>query len=538
MKIITGKTALTAGILLAGASILRAQDDGTDLAAAYIAGAESGDSLAQYNAAICYERSYGVRLDLKEAIKWLETSAEKGNSLAQYRLGLYLMNPKSPEQDKDRAKVLIKKSADQGYPQAMCRTGLDMLENGNTKEALEMLEKASEKKLAEASFALGRLCETSKYPDKNYADASNYYELAAKQGNNEGKARQGILFWKGGPGLPADRKKAVEIWQSIASSNKTARTCLEMASVVDSAPQEPPQATVTATVQPATAAPQKTDTVKQEKEPENPEEQYQKASAFAYGDGVERDMEKAAFWWAKAAENGHVQAQYSLGSYYMKEAGKIPDAVRYLSMAAENGDALAAYQLGKLYQAGTDIEKSQAQATYYFKKGADNGLADSQLAYANCLIADKNPAEAFNYSKKAAAQGNVKAEYQTAQMLAKGFGTEKDTKAALAFYEKSASKGYTPALCALGVTLMDTAETEQDREKAFSYFAKAAEQEDARALYYMGICQYKGNGTVKNSDAALETLKKALRLGDEQINRGAMKVIFEIEQEKAKEKKE
>ncbi len=537
MKLRTNTKTNAAVLLMAVSGILSAQDDGTELAAAYISGAESGDSLAQYNAAICYERAYGVRLDLKEAIKWLETSASKGNSLAQYRLALYLMNPKSPEQDKERAKDLIRKSAEQGYPQAMCRTGLDLMESGETQKALEMLEKASAKKLAEASFALGRLCETGKYPDKNYSDASSYYNLAAQQGSSEGKARQGLLFWKGGPGLAQDKAKAIEIWKSIASANKTARTCLEMSAAAESSP--PAKAAVQPSNPPSLPKPQEeAPQAKKEPEPASPEEEYQKASSYAYGDGVERDMEKAALWWKKAAEGGHVQAQYSLGSYYLKEPGRIPEAVKYLAMAAENGDALAAYQLGKLYQAGTDIEKSQAQATYYFKKGAENGLADSQLAYANCLIAEKNFSEAFAFAKKAAAQGNVKAEYQTAQMLAKGLGTEKAPKAAIEYYEKSASKGYTPALCALGVTLMDMAETEQDREKAFSYFAKAAEQEDARALYYMGICQYKGNGTVKNSDAALLSLKKAVRLGDDQINRPALKVIFEIEQENAKEKKE
>jgi len=43
--------------------------------------------------------------------------------------------------------------------------------------------------------------------------------------------------------------------------------------------------------------------------PTDPEEQYLLGKKYWDGDGVPRDLRKAAYWWAKAADQGHTTAK-------------------------------------------------------------------------------------------------------------------------------------------------------------------------------------------------------------------------------------
>jgi TPR repeat protein len=63
------------------------------------------------------------------------------------------------------------------------------------------------------------------------------------------------------------------------------------------------------------------------------------------GEGVVKDDKQAAAWYRKAAEQGHIDAQYNLGLMYSTGEGVAQDyklAYVWSAVAAANGDALAA----------------------------------------------------------------------------------------------------------------------------------------------------------------------------------------------------
>ena len=66
-----------------------------------------------------------------------------------------------------------------------------------------------------------------------------------------------------------------------------------------------------------------------------PEAQYKLGVCYANGDGVEKDLKQAAYWWRKAAEQGFAPAQLNLGFCYYN---------------------------------GEDVEKDLKQAAYYRKQ--------------------------------------------------------------------------------------------------------------------------------------------------------------------------
>ena len=69
------------------------------------------------------------------------------------------------------------------------------------------------------------------------------------------------------------------------------------------------------------------------------------------GDGVTKDLEKAAYWCRKAAEQGHAKAQFNLGWCYEKGEGVPKDlekAAYWYQKAAEQGRKEAQEELKRL----------------------------------------------------------------------------------------------------------------------------------------------------------------------------------------------
>jgi TPR repeat protein len=68
---------------------------------------------------------------------------------------------------------------------------------------------------------------------------------------------------------------------------------------------------------------------------------------YGSGQGVKQDLAEAARWYRRAAQQGHVPAQYSLGLMYYNGQGVRQDNVQahlWFSLAAEGGEMEAVSQ--------------------------------------------------------------------------------------------------------------------------------------------------------------------------------------------------
>ncbi len=68
--------------------------------------------------------------------------------------------------------------------------------------------------------------------------------------------------------------------------------------------------------------------------------QYNLAILYEDGEGTEKNLEKAFYWYQKAAENGDSMAQYHLALSYYKGEGiekNLEKAFYWYQKAAENG---------------------------------------------------------------------------------------------------------------------------------------------------------------------------------------------------------
>ncbi|WP_308388449.1 tetratricopeptide repeat protein [Acidithiobacillus sp. AMEEHan] len=75
--------------------------------------------------------------------------------------------------------------------------------------------------------------------------------------------------------------------------------------------------------------------------------QYELGLAYAAGDGVPQNLQLAAFWWQKAAENLDAAAQLQLGTAYAHGWGvqkNMDQAIHWWRKAAQDGDRAIAEQ--------------------------------------------------------------------------------------------------------------------------------------------------------------------------------------------------
>lgn len=86
--------------------------------------------------------------------------------------------------------------------------------------------------------------------------------------------------------------------------------------------------------------------------------------------GVPRNLVEAAKWYRRAAENGHVQAQYVLGKSYHAGEGVPKDQVeafKWWRKAAEQGHATSLFNVGVMCFLGDGTAKDFSEAARCFR---------------------------------------------------------------------------------------------------------------------------------------------------------------------------
>ena len=138
--------------------------------------------------------------------------------------------------------------------------------------------------------------------------------------------------------------------------------------------------------------------------------------AYEWGDGTKVDLDKALYWYTKAANQGNTQAQNSLGTMY--DLGKAVDAdekkaIHWFRKAAQQGDATAQRNLGIMYSRGQGVKQNDKQAFEWYLKAANQNHASAQyyvgVSYYYGKGVSSDPEQAREWFEKAANNGNYEA---------------------------------------------------------------------------------------------------------------------------------
>ena len=120
----------------------------------------------------------------------------------------------------------------------------------------------------------------------------------------------------------------------------------------------------------------------------------------------------------------------------------------------------------------------------------------------------------FPYLKKAAEDGNAKAQYFLGQCYVRGCGTDKNLKQAIYWIKKSAKQGLAIAQSHLAnLIVYGHTGSIDDKKTIYNLYKKAAKQGDAHGQEGLAKCYYNGNHVKADHKKALFWYKKAAEQG-------------------------
>lgn len=105
--------------------------------------------------------------------------------------------------------------------------------------------------------------------------------------------------------------------------------------------------------------------------------QLQLGLRYAEGGEVIQNDKEAAKWFALAARQGVIEAQYHYGRVLLEGRGVVQDykaAFHWTEQSARHGYAKAQYSLGELYRYGTGTAVDKARAYLWFNLSAAQGV--------------------------------------------------------------------------------------------------------------------------------------------------------------------
>ena len=172
-----------------------------------------------------------------------------------------------------------------------------------------------------------------------------------------------------------------------------------------------------------------------------------KRAGLLFKGGPTNDSE-AVEYLRKAAEMGHVDAQYDLGVRYAYGGGVARDdaiAAKWLILAAEQGHLDAQMQVVAIFEQGMGVSRDPEKAVEWLRKAAaqENAEAQRRLAimYYMGRGTPQNAKQAAWWFRKAAENGNVDAQFMLATMYDHGIGVEVDPALSAEWYRKAAERG-------------------------------------------------------------------------------------------------
>ena len=410
-----------------------------------ISGRDAGNVLA----AVSYVYKFPKGSDQREqAFAELEekvaSQAEEGDLFAQLELARIYKNRSGAGKNLAEAKKWFKKSAEQGYWLAMNYLGeVCYFEENDKENAVAWYIKAAEQGYAIAQKHLGDCYYFGEGVEEDEDKAAYWYKKAAEQGNEDAKKNLKKYF--------SNNVSKKDIEESEYLLNKNSEDIGENESSLN-----------------------------QNLEDADADMQFNIGNCYYFGDGVEENLEKAVYWYSKAAEQGNAEAQCCLGNCYYLGEGVEEDqrkAVYWYRKASEQGNAEAQCNLGNCYYLGEGVKKDDEKAVYWFSMSAEQGNAEAQWQLGKCYSLGEgikqDEKKAVYWYLKSAEQNNDTAYYLLGICYFYGLGVKEDKKSAVYCYKKSAEQGNEDAQRELAKCYLYGDGVERDEIEAEYWFNKA-----------------------------------------------------------------
>lgn len=162
----------------------------------------------------------------------------------------------------------------------------------------------------------------------------------------------------------------------------------------------------------------------------DPKALYERGRALSGSDAFLRDLDEAAQCFAKAAEQGHGEAQLLLGLCYQNGQGVAKDyakAMLWYVKALEQQVPHAGCRIGDLHMDGLGVPKNLEEAVRYYLPEAEGAQCHGAQSRLGRILEEKNKLpESLKWYRRAAEGGDTPAQIQLANLLSDGISTQPD----------------------------------------------------------------------------------------------------------------
>ncbi|HAS43570.1 MAG TPA: hypothetical protein DCS93_24030 [Microscillaceae bacterium] len=238
---------------------------------------------------------------------------------------------------------------------------------------------------------------------------------------------------------------------------------------------------------------------------------YEVAKAFFYGEGTEKNVDKALNMYAQNLEDKVLDAAVDLALYYEQEGNNPEQAFSYMKTAVDEGQIPFAFlRLGIYHYQGFGTTTNVEEAAKYFKVAGANGHGDAYLFLGNIELwqeaPDSKEENAFEYYAKAAEADRYNEGLGICYKY--GIGVDEDDTKAFEAFTKGAAAGSTSATYYLAMSYLQGEGVTKNEATAFEHFKQIAEQ-DTKAKYQLSRLYMNGKGTSQNLELGIQYLHQA-----------------------------
>ncbi len=357
--------------------------------------AEAGNADAQYMLGLDYEYGRGIQKDAKKACQWFEKASDGGNADAQFLLGLKYEEGKDIGKNVEKAYSLYQKSARGGNPDAQYILG-QMYLNGerfkvNIPASSEWLKKSAEGGNVFAQNIFKFHYRTVRDIQQAYEMPEEFFRKAAEWGD----------FWpqmiygkKYRIGKDSEQKPQMKYeWFDRSGNDDQQKKKLQLDSWVFGTDPTIPIDTELA---------EDVDILTDQSDTQDSFSELLLGIKYENGIGVEKDLEKAWYFYEDSIINGADNAYFLYRFYYRGECVEknLWKALYWLKRAAEKGYPFAQADLGLKYEKGEGVDQDSQKAEILFQQAVKT--KDERIPFFLYLVFDQGAG--LPKDKKKAAQ--------------------------------------------------------------------------------------------------------------------------------------
>lgn len=414
--------------------------------------ANRGDAITHYKLGQCHEEGLGVAKDIKNAAHWYRKAAEKGNTRAQFKIGLCCHHGHGVAQDFTEAALWYQMAADKSHPEALNNLG-SLLHKGlgvpkDQAQGFRRFNQSAKMGNRMAAFNLAYCYSRGEGVSEDHAQELTWFRIAIENcsdpnrlnpcsyvGDNfyEDFAQTVAWFRKmAEDGFAVAQRVAgtmVNMWHMDARNWRDSESGVQFFALVhgrrkftrefysDTDAHELAQRVLGSSVRPS-------------------------------GKNYWHPWGELITWYQSAADQGDAFAQIKLAEALLRSRDKddFMEAISLFRKAADQGHHEAQLSLGIIYEEGHpwggadgDFEIDKGKSVFWYRKAAEHGSIRAQFLLGECYAdgesgVEEDLAEAANWFLKAALQGDADAQLKIAYWYSLGIGVELNKVEAYAYW--------------------------------------------------------------------------------------------------------